>query len=692
MTRSASPAAPLHLDRGGSHSRTQPTTRRRTEIEGLRTVAALLVATYHVWFGKVSGGVDVFFVVTGFLITLTLVGHVRDHGRIRPIAYLGRLARRIWPAAAIVLLAVLAITVTIAPAALRPRNFTEVLTSALYVENWFLSASAVDYLDSQDPHTPVQHFWAMSLQGQFYLIWLILGLIALGIATRRRMRFVAVFAVLIAAATVASFAWSLLETAAHQPAAYFSTLTRIWEFGVGALLALAGRRILVGGAAAGATSWVAMVGLVACGIVLPVAGIFPGWAALWPVACAALLLMSSRRDERPWSATRLLSARPLVWLGGMAFGIYLWHWPLLVAYRYLRGAEATPGPLAGSAIIAGAVVLAIATHMLVERPVARGWRMSRSTRSAIAALLIGSWVAVAATAGAGVARSAADAAALADGTAAAAAELDDCFGASALDDPVACTDLPDVPLTPERSALLSDTGGAYACYTAAEATTLKVCSYGSGPVRVALIGNSHAAMFGPPLGEIADELGWTLDVMVGNGCVWNAQRADDPDVSERCKPRLAEAESRLFGEPYDVVVFAGGRGSKAAADDEIARIADNWRELQELGTRVVIIEDNPRIGDSGAACVVAATDDELRDGRCDTGLDEATSIPDRYVAVAESVDGAAIVRMMDQYCRDGSCPAVIGEVVVYRDAHHVTGTFTRTTMPSLVERLRTALG
>ncbi len=692
MTRSASPASPAPLDRAGSHPRTQPTTRRRTEIEGLRTVAALLVATYHVWFGKVSGGVDVFFVVTGFLITLTLVGHVRDHGRIRPITYLGRLARRIWPAAAVVLLAVLAITVTIAPAALRPRNFTEVLASALYVENWFLSASAVDYLDSQDPHTPVQHFWVMSLQGQFYGIWLVLGLIALALATRRRARFTTVFAILIAVVTVVSFGWSLLETAAHQPAAYFSTLTRIWEFGIGALLALAGRRVLLRGAGAGLASWAAVIGLVACGIVLPVAGVFPGWAALSPVACAALLLVSSRRDERPWSATRILSARPLVWLGGMAFGIYLWHWPLLVAYRYLRGAEATPGPLAGSAIIGGAIVLAIATHLLIERRVAGGWRMGRGTRSAIAALLIGSWLAVSATTGAGVARSAADAAALADGTAAAAAELDACFGASALDDPAACADRPEVALRPDRSALLSDTGGAYACYTTAEATTLELCSYGSGPVRVALIGNSHAAMFGPPLGELADDLGWTLDVMVGNGCVWNAQRADDPDVSERCRPRLAETEARLFGEPYDVVVFAGGRGGSAAGDEQIARIADNWRDLQALGTKIVVIEDNPRIGDDRAACVIAASDRELREGACDIDLAEGASTPDRYVAAAEAIGDVAVVPMMDRYCRDGVCPAVSGEVVVYRDAHHVTGTYTRSTMATLVERLRAALG
>jgi peptidoglycan/LPS O-acetylase OafA/YrhL len=382
-----------------------PAKKKRQEIEGLRTLAALLVAAYHIWFNKVSGGVDVFFVVTGFLITLTLVGQVRREGRIRPLAYLGRIARRVWPMGAVVLLVVLAMTVTITPEALRARNYAEAFASALYFENWFLAVNAVDYLNQHDPHTPVQHFWAMSLQGQFYVTWLVLALIALLLVARERTarRFRVAFAVLIAAVGGASFLWNLIQTGENQPFAYFSSLTRFWEFSVGGLLAIAGGAIALRGWAAAVASWVSVLGLVACGMVLPVEGVFPGVAALWPVACATLLLMSTRENEVPWAATRLLSNRAMAWLGGVAFGIYLWHYPILIGYRYLYGEGSVPSLPVGLGMIAAAIGLAVAGHYLFERPVTRGWNKAWA-KAVIAVLLIGSLAAVGARAQRGTAQ------------------------------------------------------------------------------------------------------------------------------------------------------------------------------------------------------------------------------------------------------------------------------------------------
>ncbi len=664
---------------------------RRLEIEGLRTVAALLVASYHIWFNRVSGGVDVFFVITGFLITLTLAGHIRRNDRIAPVAYLGRLARRIWPGAALVLLAVLAMTVTIAPEPLRPRNFAETLASALYLENWFLSINAVDYLNAQDPHTPVQHFWAMSLQGQFYVIWLLVAVGAWWAARRLRSSFRVVFAILIAAVAVSSFVWSLWHTAAQQPAAYFSTTTRLWEFGVGALIALAGSRIVLRGTPAAIASWVGLVGLVTCGIVLPVGGAFPGTAALWPVACAALLLISSRSNERAWAATRVLALRPFVWLGGMAFGIYLWHWPVLVGYRYLRGEQAQPGWLAGSVMIAAAIVLAILTHYAVERRVTGGWHSQRA-RASIASVLIASWVAISASAGAGLVQAERLAAEASMESTTIAAAAGHCFGVGATDHAGDCDDIVEtLPLVPDRAALLSDTGGAYACYTPSDSDVLRTCTFGSGGTRVALIGNSHAAMFSPGLADRVDELGWTLDVMVGNGCVWAAVRASDSSLSPRCATRLLQTEDRLFGVGYDLVIFAGGRGSASATADEIRSIALNWESLQQTGARVLVLEDNPRIGQAGRDCILAATEASLRSGDCDVTRVDGLAIVDRYAAAAAVNGDVAIVPTVDLYCHDDVCPATIGGVIVYRDEHHVTATYTASTIDTVVERIDAAL-
>ncbi|HEX7834839.1 MAG TPA: acyltransferase family protein, partial [Pseudolysinimonas sp.] len=157
----------------GSRGATPPAaTERRADIEGLRFVAAILVATFHVWVGRVSGGVDVFFTVGGFLVTITLLGHLRDHGRPRPLRYLGRLSRRLLPAAATVLLAVVVVRTFIFPP-LVP-SVREIVASSLFYENWELAFSSIDYLDKDDPHTVVQHFWAISVQGQVSLIWLAL--------------------------------------------------------------------------------------------------------------------------------------------------------------------------------------------------------------------------------------------------------------------------------------------------------------------------------------------------------------------------------------------------------------------------------------------------------------------------------------------------------------------------------------
>lgn len=669
-----------------------PSRTKRLEIEGLRTVAALLVAVYHIWLGKVSGGVDVFFVVTGFLITLTLVGHVRREGRIRPFAYLGRLARRVWPMAAVVLAAALVITVVLAPDALRPRNFTEVLASALYYENWFLAANAVDYLNQHDPHTPVQHFWAMSVQGQFYVTWLVVAMLAWLLAARGGQRvdgrrFLSVLGGLIALVGLVSFAWSLIQTADNQPYAYFSYLTRVWEFAVGGLLALAAGRLVLRGWAAGIASWAGLLGLFACGLVLPVEGAFPGVAALWPVTCAALLLVSTREDERSWSGTRLLATPALSWLGGMAFGIYLWHFPILIGYRYVYGTDAVPSLLAGSAMVIAAILLAIFFHRAVEQPVARGWRPG-STKPLIAVALVCSWIAVVGLSLVGIRDSNEAVANSRQSAARAATELGECFGYPAMGREDRCADrLASEPVMPARVGLLDDTGRAYDCYSTAAAKVLSTCRFGTGSVRVALVGTSHAAMLTPLFRAAARERNWQVTVMTGNGCVWSAERAGSPGISDRCRTRIEETEEQLFGgEPFDAVVFAGGRNPGMVTPERVGAAAKNWQALIGRGSDVVVIEDNPRIGEEAARCVTESSEESLRAGACDVRRADATSDPDTLVSTAQRID-AAVVPTLDLYCDDHTCPAVIGNAIVYRDAHHLTLTYERTMAEELFRRL-----
>lgn len=306
--------------------------RFRADIEGVRAVAALLVAIYHIWLGRVSGGVDVFFVIAGFLITGSLLRGMQRTGRVDVGRFLGRLAIRLLPNALTVLITVGVATVLLFPLSRQQAVMREITASALYVENWQLIANSVDYLARDAEDSPVQHFWAMSIQGQFYLIWVALALISL-VGARRAIgrRFIALMALL----TLVSFVISVTMTWTDQPVAYFHTATRAWEFGIGGLVAglVAVPRLSERGQRI--AGWSGLVLIVCTGMVVPVSSAFPGIAALLPVTGAVLILLGGTPSRH--SVASVLSSRPLVSLGGVAYAIYLWHWPLLVFYLHLRG-------------------------------------------------------------------------------------------------------------------------------------------------------------------------------------------------------------------------------------------------------------------------------------------------------------------------------------------------------------------
>src|SRR5690606_35650033 len=207
-----------------------PVRRFRPEIEGLRAVAALLVAIYHIFLGRVSGGVDIFFTVAGFLITLTLLRQVGSRGTVSAKVFFSRLGRRLLPASLFVLGAVAVATAVLLPSSRRSATFGEIVASVLYVENWALASKSVDYLAREEGSSPVQHFWAMSIQGQFYVIWFVLFLVAVWLGAHRirtTLRWI------LGGLFVASFGFSIYLTALDQPLAYFHTGTRVWEFAAG---------------------------------------------------------------------------------------------------------------------------------------------------------------------------------------------------------------------------------------------------------------------------------------------------------------------------------------------------------------------------------------------------------------------------------------------------------------------------
>ncbi|TDD63977.1 acyltransferase, partial [Jiangella aurantiaca] len=315
--------------------------RFRPDVEGLRAVAVLLVLAYHAGLPLVSGGfvgVDVFFVISGFLITGLILREVESTGRLRLGRFYARRIRRLLPATAVVLAATAALTIVLLPPLRWPAIAGDIAVSATYVVNWRLASESVDYLTAEDAPSPVQHFWSLAVEEQFYLLWPVL-IIALVWWHRRRRGAPSLRRTLLAGLAVVavpSLAWSVHLTAASPGAAYFVSTTRAWELAAGAALAIGARRLerlpawvasaLAGGGLA-AVGWAALTydattpfpGAAALVPVLGTAAVVGGGVASAPTSPGADREVPGSGESHKGNGTlpgRLLGTAPLRWVGG----------------------------------------------------------------------------------------------------------------------------------------------------------------------------------------------------------------------------------------------------------------------------------------------------------------------------------------------------------------------------------------
>ena len=375
----------------------------RRDIEGLRALAVLLVVTYHVWLGRVSGGVDVFLFLSAFFLTGGLVRRLERKERIQLSRHWLRIFQRLLPAAAVVVTSTVVAGILLLPQTRWRGLLVDAVGSMGYVENWVLAQRAVDYYAAdKGSASPLQHMWSLSLQGQVFLLWPVLLVALAGLA--RRTGWLAVrtsVGVGLGAVAAASFVYSVHVTATRQAFAYFDGGARLWEFALGGLLALGVTRARVPASVAVPLGWVGLVGLLSCGLVLDVRGSFPGWAALWPLLSAAAVVLAGTTPSR-WGVGRPLSTPPLVAAGGIAYALYLVHWPVLVLWLASTDRDRA-GALDGAAVVALSVALAWLLSRLVERPLrALAWPQVAPLRSA--ALVLGVAAVVTGVAGTGILR------------------------------------------------------------------------------------------------------------------------------------------------------------------------------------------------------------------------------------------------------------------------------------------------
>jgi peptidoglycan/LPS O-acetylase OafA/YrhL len=655
----------------------------RPEIQGLRAVAILLVASYHIWLGRVSGGVDVFLMLTGFLITGSLLRTVERTGRVQFAAFIARLARRLFPAAAVVLIGVLIGTLLLLPRTHWRDTLSEVLASALYFENWRLALNAVDYLAGGASASPVQHFWSLGIQGQFYLIWPALLMVAILVARVASVTPRAVFLVVLGLVLAVSLSYSVWRTATDQPWAYFDTGARLWELALGGIAAIVLPWIRTPRVLRVALGWIGLAALVSCGLLLHVSTMFPGYVALWPTGAAVLILLAGTTGS-PIGADRLLASGPLKYVGDISYALYLWHWPLLIFYRVKTDGDV--GLLSGGAILAVSFALAAGTTWVTDH--AAGWAgRARATRTwslalGLACLLPVVFVTVGWSAQ--LEQRSNQRVSLSD-------DLVRYPGAAVLTRK-RLTELPRLPIRPAPDLATQDLPSVYEndCMQGTRKSDLVQCSYGAKqPSRtIALVGNSHAAQWLPALEKMAAPNGWRIVVMTKGSCMLaDEEQIYKGEPQPTCTAWQESVMAELKRRRPDLVITTGTHSSGSDGEILTPGMMSRWAELGSWGVRVLALRDTPRFRFKAPECVEAKDRDACTEAKT-YSLAKTSPILARR-------DAPANVKFSDftpYLCQKDRCPSVIGNVLVYWDSFgHFTATFTRTLTPLLEKQVKLAL-
>jgi peptidoglycan/LPS O-acetylase OafA/YrhL len=627
-----------------------------------------LVVVHHVWTGRVSGGVDVFFLVSGFLLTGQLA-RAAGTGRLDLRRRWSRMILRLLPAAATVLLGTVGAGVVLLPEARWPQTVREVVASALFLENWQLASDAVDYTARTNATSVVQHFWSLSIQVQFFVVWPLLVALVVLVARHAPHRVHPHLTLTLLGVFAASLSFSVALTAADQPLAYFHTLTRLWEFALGGLLALwmdrvpwtRGERVGLG--------WVGLLGLLACGIVLPGGSVFPGYAALWPTGCAAMVLVAGVTRSR-YGADRLLTRQPVQFVGRLSYPLYLWHWPVLVLFMVARDQDEV-GLLGGLAVIATSLVLAVLTSRFVEGPVLRHDLGVADTYRFGAAVVTIVLIAAALWQLAATPRHPGPgglggpehpgAAALVDGAPEAA------------------------PLLPPPVSVYEDwvRVDGWDC-TPLTGTATDVCAQ---PVeapperRIVVVGDSHMQQFTATLIPLAAENDWQLVAMLHGACPFSTASEVDPDDAECVAWNAAAADEIAYLRPDAVVTLASRDVRSGRTEQTPPGFVEQWWRLHELGIPVLAVRDNPRFDHYVPDCL-------RRHGRgaqvCGVDRDAVYAPDPPYTRLTDLPPNVTFLDVADALCNDERCPAEIGNVLVYLDDNHLTAAYA-TTMAGLVE-------
>ncbi|GAA1485450.1 acyltransferase family protein [Brachybacterium fresconis] len=703
----------------------------RPDVQGLRAIAVLFVVLYHSGVTWLSGGfvgVDVFFVISGFLITTHLLESLERDGRISFGSFYAKRARRILPASLLVGIATVLAAWIWMPPLLMNEVAKGAVAVALYVPNMLFAVEGTNYLAETSPSV-FQHYWSLGVEEQFYLFWPAILAVGFWLCRRSERRLLVVSAVLVAV----SFALCVALMSVSQPWVFFSLPTRAWELGAGALVAF----LLRSGArwpraaGTGALSWVGLALLAVVGLVYTEQTPFPGYTAALPVLATVLLIIGGAAPGRG-SANRILGLRPFQFVGAISYSLYLVHWPLQVIPQVAVG-EDNPLPLwLRLALGAVAIPLAWLLFRFVERPVIAWPTLRKRSRLWTGAAALATSAALIATAGGSYYLTSARGETATNQTAGEETQLQK--------DPAGTGFVPE-NLTPPLEEAEADNPSIYAsdCHRPQDSTDSSGCRVGENedaPL-VFLFGDSHAASWYPALAELAEQGKIRLDTNTKSSC----PSVDVPLVLEgvtytECDTWRQGVIDRINEEQPDLVLLAnygaerpelegggdfatrwqqgmestidaiegpggdgsgsgsdeaGADGSGAGADGSGDGSSDGAADGSSSDGPVVdVLADVPDQGETSAVCLSKNLEDTAQ---CAVPRGEAfdPAVTEAEQSAAETT-GARYVDLTAYLCNESMCPPIIGNVLVYRDGHHLTTHFSRLMAEPLWEEIEASLG
>lgn len=660
----------------------------RLDIEGLRGLAILLVVLGHVAFTiagielHLHGGVDISFVLSGFLVTWLLLREQHKNGKIAFGKFYARRARRLMPAATLVTLATLVgAWVWMSPLRLATVG-ADGLAAAMSLINYRLASLATDYFSDKAP-SPFQHFWSLSVEEQFYLLWpaLLLGALWLGNRFGRGRQMVSVLLTLV---VVVSLSLSVITTHTAQPWAYFGFHTRAWELAAGALVAVAAQHLArLPKLLAAALSWLGLAVIAASAVLITEDTPLPGYAVAGPVVGAALVIAGGCANPH-LGAERLLTVPALRYCGRISYAWYLWHWPILVIMPEMTG-HALTGPDKFTVVVSSFGLAAVTFHLL-EKPIREHKPLVQHAPfglvlgfglvavSVVASIFVAIIVPPQATSAQTIVAQPAKPVSEIERLVAEGAKLD--------------------KMPPEMSGAANTalTDGLDNCINLYEVTQPKPCVIGdkSSATTMVLVGDSHATHWKPALGAIAKKHRIRLVTYAKSKCTPEPYS----NIDYNTQRRYVECEKwreNVFREVEEVLRPKAVILSSAIYDGASGQAAYSIvHRFVSRGTRVVVFDDTPRPFVHIPQCLSKYPENVQK---CAIPRTTAMYKPElRDARMVNTVKaGGHFIHLDKWFCTAAVCPPVINGMVVYMDMAHITATYVRWLTPELEKKLKPIL-